>query len=99
MAFVIAIHDIEDTDRFSRAASESASLPEVRLRCIYPLVNGAKAVSLWEGTSADSVGELVEALVGDSNRTEFYEVDPSSAFGLPDALCERPERWLERRST
>ena len=89
MAFVIAIHEIEDSDGFWRLTATSASLPEVRLRCIYPLVNGAKAVSLWEGASADSVGDVVDPLVGGANRTEFYEVDALSAFGLPDAVCQR----------
>lgn len=99
MAFVIAIHDIEDSERFWRAASASPSLPELRLRRIYPLVNGAKAVSLWEGSSADSVGDAVDALLGDQNHAEFYEVEPSSALGLPDASSERTSSIeLERRS-
>ncbi len=97
MAFVIAIHEIEDTDRFWRAAA-SPSLTEVRLRRIYPLVNGVKAVSLWEGASTDSVGDLVDALVGARNRTEFYEVDPSSALGLPEPCAMPVERPLEWRS-
>lgn len=98
MAFVIAIHDIEDVESFWRVASESASLPEPRLRRIYPLVNGAKAVSLWEGASADSVGDAVDALLGGQNHAEFYEVDPSAALGLPDVSFGRTSTIeLERR--
>ena len=84
MAFVVAIHEIEDADCFWRSTTTSARLPEgLRLHCVYPLVNGAKAVSLWEGASADSVGDFVDDVVGDSSRNEFYEVDRAVAVGLP----------------
>ena len=85
MAFVIAIHEIEDAAGFRRATDPARSLPGgLRLHRVYPLVNGAKAVCLWEGKSADSVGDYVDGLVGDSNRAEFYEVDRVSAHGLPN---------------
>lgn len=84
MAFVVAIHEIEDTDGFWRAADPWAPLPEgIRLHCVYPLVNGARAVCLWEGESADVVGDFVDEVLGEANRAEFYEVDRVSAFGLP----------------
>jgi hypothetical protein len=84
MAFVVAIHDIEDADSFWKAAVRPAGVPAgMRLHCVYPLVNGAKAVCLWEGTSADSVGDFVDEAVGDSSRNEFYEVDRLAAVGLP----------------
>jgi len=84
MTFVVAIHEIEDTSGFWRAADPSASFPDgIRLRCVYPLVNGAKAVCVWEGASADAVGDFVDELVGEANRSEFYEVDRWFAFGLP----------------
>jgi hypothetical protein len=60
----------------------SARLPEgMRLHRVYSLVNGAKAVCLWEGESADAVGDLVDQFVGDCSRNEFYEVD--RRFWLP----------------
>jgi len=85
VAFVVAIHEIEEPAAFWRVADRNALLPEgLRLHCFYPLVNGAKAVCLWEGQSADCVGDLVEALIGDANRTEFYEVESLFALGLPE---------------
>jgi hypothetical protein len=84
MAFVIAVHEIEDAVGFGRAIDSSTSLPDgLPLRRVYPLVNGAKAVCLWEGESADSVGDYVDGLLGDIARSEFYEVDRASALGLP----------------
>ena len=82
MALVLAIHEIEDADGFRQATDPTASFPNgVRLVCVYPLVNGAKAVCLWEGRSADDVGDVVEMMIGEANRAEFYEVDRASAFG------------------
>ncbi len=87
---VIAIHEIEDAEGFRRATDPTASFPDsVRLVCVYPLVNGAKAVCLWEGRSADDVGDFVEMVVGDANRAEFYEVDCASAFGRGVPPIER----------
>jgi len=84
---VVAIHEIEAPVDFWRVADPEASLPDgLQLHRVYPLVNGAKAVCLWEGRSADCVGDVVDELMGDANRTEFYEVDPWCAFGLPEVL-------------
>jgi hypothetical protein len=85
MTFIVAIHEVEDADTFWGAARPWAALPDgIRLHCVFPLVNGAKAVCLWEGESADSVGDFVDEAVGESSRNEFYEVDRLTAVGLPD---------------
>ena len=53
---------------------------------------------LWEGDSAHAIGDFAEEVVGDANRTEFYEVDRRSAFGLPEARSgdrDAPAQALE----
>jgi hypothetical protein len=84
MTFVVAIHEVEDVYTFWGAARPWAELREgIRLHCVFPLVNGARAVCLWEGESADAVGDFVDEALGDSSRNEFYEVDRLAAIGLP----------------
>jgi hypothetical protein len=97
VAFVVAIHEIENAERFWRAADPSLPLPDgVWLHCVYPLVNGAKAVCLWEGDSADSVGDVVDEILGDFSYNEFYEVDGVAALGLPG---EQLLRWSSEQDT
>jgi len=76
MAVVIAIHEIDNVAGFWSTVRRSV-VPSrtARLDAVYPLVNGAKAVSIWDGISADVVGDLVEVWLGDFGRNEFYEVD------------------------
>jgi hypothetical protein len=84
MVFVVAIHEIEDVVGFWAAADLWPEPPGLlRLHGAYSLVNGSRAVCLWEGESADSVGDYVEQVVGDFGSSEFYEIDPLNAYGLP----------------
>lgn len=76
MAIVLAIHEIEDVAKFWAAVRGELPFAGIaRLDALYPLVNGAKAVSLWDGSSADVVGDLVDARLGEFGSSEFYEVD------------------------
>lgn len=76
MAVVIAIHEIEHVDAFWAAVRPCCSLGDAtRLHVVYPLVNRARAVSVWEGPSADAVGDLVDAQLACFGPSEVYEVD------------------------
>ena len=85
MAYIVAIHDISDPDRFWGAADPSAIPPGIALHSSYPRQDGARAVCLWEAESADRVRELLDSVAGDASRNEFFEVDAGHAgtIGLP----------------
>ena len=83
MAVVIAIHEIDDVAGFWSTIQISIPLGlTARLDAVYPLVNGSKAVSVWEGLSADDVGDVVDARLARFGRSEFYEVDPTLSAHL-----------------
>jgi hypothetical protein len=91
MAVVIAIHEIEDVEGFWAAVHSSATHgPTARLDALYPLVNGSKAVSVWDGLSADVVGDFLDARVGHFGSSELYEVDRNRA-----AQLTRSERQIQ----
>jgi hypothetical protein len=85
MAYVVAIHEIANPDRFWNAADPSQLPPEVKLHATYPQGDGSKAVCLWEADSVEAVRDLVERTTGDASRNQFYEADPAhaGALGLP----------------
>jgi len=83
MAVVIAIHEIEDVAGFwALVRGTVAHGATARLDAFYPLVNGSKAVSVWDGISADVVGDFLEARFGDFGTSELYEVDRERAGQL-----------------
>jgi len=88
MAVVIAIHEIEDVAGFWLAVQTALPpFPAVRLDAFYPLVNGARAVSVWHGPSTDAVGDLVDTHLGSFGTNEFYEVNRERGvrhFGAAD---------------
>jgi hypothetical protein len=88
MAYVVAIHDIRDPEKFWGAADQAAEFPAgITLHGSYPNEDGSHAVCLWEADSADAVRELVDGAVGDSSQNQFFEVNSqhSGTRGLPTA--------------
>lgn len=86
MTYVVAIHDIADPDGFWSAADPSMQFPPgITLHSTYPRGDGSRAVCLWEADSVDAVRQLVDGVVGDYSKNEFYEVDAGHAgtLGLP----------------
>ena len=89
MAYVVAIHDISDPDRFWSSADPSMIPAGVALHRTYPRGDGSRAVCVWEADSVDTVRDVVDGVSGDSSRNEFYEVDAQhpGATGLPDSAA------------
>jgi hypothetical protein len=79
MAYIVAVHDISDPDRFWGAADPSAIPAGITLQATYPRSDGTRAVCLWEADSLDDVRNLVDTMAGDSSRNEFFEADPAHA--------------------
>ena len=92
MTYVVAIHDIANPENFWSAADPSTDFPPgITLHSTYPRGDASKAVCLWEADSVDTVRQLVDGIVGDYSKNEFYEVDARHAntLGLPTAAGAR----------
>ena len=83
MAYIAAIHDIRDPDRFWGG---SLDLPEgVQLHQIFPRDDRTRAVCLWEADSTDDVRSVLDTQVGDASVNELFEIDTQNpaTMGLP----------------
>jgi hypothetical protein len=87
MAYIVAIHDVSDPDRFWSAATDAMPNlpPGLALHATLPSGDGSRAVCLWEAESVDALRGVIDATVGDASRNEYFEVDPQHAGtrGLP----------------
>ena len=82
MAYIVAIHEISDPDRFWGAADSAAIPAGITLHASYPRGDGTRAACLWEADSVDAVRDLVESATGDASRNEFFEADPQHAGAI-----------------
>jgi hypothetical protein len=82
MAYIVAIHEISDPDRFWGAADPSAIPEGITLHASYPRGDGSRAVCLWEADSVDAVRNLVESTTGGASQNEFFEADAQHAGAL-----------------
>ena len=79
---VIAIHDISDPEKFWSTV-QATDIPDgFKLDSSLPNESGTRAVCHWEGDSVDAVRSLVDGVVGQYSKNEFYAVDAEKAMGL-----------------
>ena len=87
MPFIVAIHDVQEPDRFWQRAQEVLPrIPaEVTLHATYPQPGGSRAICLWQAPSVDALRELIDGATGEMSRNDYFEVDDRhpGALGLP----------------
>lgn len=83
--FIVAIHEISNPDGFWSAADPSLVPAEVTLHSTYPSSDSRRATCLWEADSVDAVRDVLEPILGEYSRNEYFEVDPQhpGVLGLP----------------
>jgi hypothetical protein len=82
---VIAHHDISDPENFWAAAQQvTKSLPaNLKVLGVYPSMDGKTGTCLWDGDSAQSVQEFLDAGSAQYAKNTCYEVNVEKAIGLP----------------
>ena len=82
--YVEAIHRISDPEKFFAVAQETmGSLPEgVTVQQMFPSVDGANAVCLWQAPSVDAVREIVDGASAGIAVNDFFEISADQAVGL-----------------
>jgi len=83
MAYIAAIHEIRDPDRFWGGQLD---LPEgVQLHSIWPRGDRTRAVCLWEADTTDDVRNVLDSQVGEASVNELFEIDSANPamMGLP----------------
>jgi hypothetical protein len=81
---VEAIHRISNPEKFFAAVPEVlAGLPEgVTVQQMFPSVDGATAVCLWQAPSVDVVRKIVDGATAGIAVNEFFEISAEQAVGL-----------------
>jgi hypothetical protein len=77
---VVIQHRIKDPEQFFSGDAEqvaSGGPPGIRGRQFI--------VCLWEADSVDSLRNYMEELTGESSENTYFEVDPETSMGLPEA--------------
>jgi hypothetical protein len=75
--FVTVIHHIDDPEGFQAAEAKAleAGLPSHVALPIHAATNDhALGICIWEGESVDAVRDLVEGVVGEFSKNEYYEM-------------------------
>jgi hypothetical protein len=75
--FVTVLHHIHDPEGFVAAeekALEAGLPPGVTLPMHAATLDHRFGVCVWEGESVDAVRDLVESVVGDHARNEYFEM-------------------------
>jgi hypothetical protein len=74
---VVAIHTIHDPEGFQKAEAEAMKNglpPEFKLPVHGATKDHSKGICLWEGPSVKAVQELVDSVVGQYSKNEYYEM-------------------------
>jgi hypothetical protein len=82
--YVTVIHRVSDPEAFMKAEDEAiaAGLPEGFSLPIHAATHDhGVGVCIWEGSSLESVRDLVESVVGPYSENEYLEM---SVDGLPE---------------
>jgi hypothetical protein len=87
--YIVAQHTIEDIPtafaRGQKLLDGEGTPPGVRLCQFLPSRDRSAVMCLWEGNALDDVRHYVDATMGDSSETAYFEVDAVPARGLPHA--------------
>lgn len=89
---IVVNHKISNPAEFWAAAQKS--LPELpaegvrRVIQVFPNKENTEAVCLWEADSIDTLDAYLRSKVGDNSNETYFEVDTTTAMGLP---AESPE--------
>ena len=87
---IIAHHNINDPEKFWQEAQTATSkMPShFKLHSVYPSADGKTGTCLWEASNAEEVQKFLDSITGDMAKNYCYEVNETSAIGIPKFSIE-----------
>jgi hypothetical protein len=67
----------------ARSATSTGVHAGITLHNTFPNATGTRAVCLLEADNVNSVRDLVDSIVGQYSKNEYFEVSVDNAMGLP----------------
>jgi hypothetical protein len=88
---IIAVnHVVKNPDRWEQATkrikalSDNNDLPKGLKGLIFlPAMDGHTAVCVWEANSVEALQTFIDREIGTGAKNEYFQVDDTTAFGLP----------------
>jgi hypothetical protein len=90
--YILVQHTIADPGAFWNATDPSMLPPTFKLLQTFPTHDGTHAACVWEATSVDSLRGLLEPLVGQSSRNEYFQVENREGVAMPSGVARAVAR-------
>jgi hypothetical protein len=84
--YILVQHTISDPATFWTKADSTTLPPDVKLHHTFPTPDGTRAACLWEAESVDAVRNLIEPLLGQASRNEYFAVENREGSARPSRL-------------
>ena len=84
--YILVQHTITDPTTFWTKADPRTLSADVKLHHSFPTPDGTRAACIWEAESVDAVRNLLEPLVGQASRNEYFTVENREGFAMPSRL-------------
>jgi hypothetical protein len=84
--YILVQHTITNPATFWNKADPRTLSPDVKLHHTFPTPDGTRAACVWEAESVDAVRNLLEPLLGQVSRNEYFAVENREGFALPSRL-------------
>jgi hypothetical protein len=89
--YILVQHTITDPATFWNRTDPRALSSDVKLHHTFPTPDGTRAVCLWEAESVNAVRNLLEPLLGQISRNEYFVVENREGFALPSQVPQSAE--------
>jgi hypothetical protein len=84
--YILVQHTISEPAAFWNAADPTAFPPQVKLHHTFPTPDGTRATCIWEADSIDTVRNVLEPVIGQMSRNDYYPVENGDGIARPSRL-------------
>lgn len=85
--YVLIQHTISDPGTFWNAGDPTTLSPDIKLHHTFPTPDGTRAVCIWEADSVDAVRSVLEPVIGQVSRNEYFTVENREGFARPTRVA------------
>ena len=84
--YIMVQHTISEPAAFWNAADPNTLSPDLKLHHTFPTPDGTRAVCIWEAASIDALRNVMEPLIRDVSRNEYFQVENREGFVRPSRV-------------
>jgi hypothetical protein len=84
--YIMVQHTISEPTAFWNAADLNTLSPDLKLHHTFPTPDGTRAVCIWEAASIDALRNVMEPLIRELSRNEYFQVENREGFVRPSRV-------------